>query len=429
MSACCTCSIINGRRCSTTGGGSAVACDSNPQPLGVAAPGVSAEYSRCDHVHPAQVVATPSLAQVMIVGNVSGASLVMADGHEIEGQDGAANRPPLRIIGGDCTDTGVGQGVGLFGGNGGPNGGAGANVTLSPGSSLFAGETPGAVQLAGRTVLSSPLTDAVALAAVVNDYAPAGLNESNVLRVTPAAGGTLCTGILRLAAVGFVTDFAILTVMNLSATDPLIFPAEHAGSVATARFAQDIIVPPLGSQVIIYDATSGAERWRALASTPAPLSATFESALNAAVVGSVQTTILRFNGLPTIVGVGLAAVNSATNGTSVTISQPGVYAIACWLNGDESVLRSVVAAISDNGTTGGTAIPSYAIVGMHGILRVNSSKGTGGSAACTYTRRVTAAEAAAGVVISFRASDGLAAGLPTGLLTSPAAYKIERIAA
>lgn len=102
--------------------------------------------------------------------------------------------------------------------------------------------------------------DPTTLAATENDYAPTGFASAQVIRVTPAAGGTTMTGLSGGTAARFVT------IINNGSGDTLTLKNENAGSAAANRFATpgavDLVIARNSAVELWYDSTG--PHWHAL---------------------------------------------------------------------------------------------------------------------------------------------------------------------
>ena len=89
--------------------------------------------------------------------------------------------------------------------------------------------------------------------------------------------------------------------------------------------------------------------------------------LNAALVGSVDTAVARFNGAGTFEGNGLEEATTAENGTIVTVNVPGTYAIEAAVPVDGAGTGySVHAGISRNAE--GTDLTDPPVISMTSML-------------------------------------------------------------
>jgi hypothetical protein len=144
--------------------------------------------------------------------------------------------------------------------------------------------------------------------------------------------------------------------------------------------------------------------------------------------GSTNDVVLLFTAAGTVTGptADIVETNSATDGTSVTISKAGVYLVKLYLEIVASV--TVVAGISQDQTTNlAGADPAFA---TPGVLDVQTTTLPASNLAAMSISRVifvSPEDEAAGSVIRFLASDG-SAGAPAASLTQAACYySIEQI--
>jgi hypothetical protein len=196
------------------------------------------------------------------------------------------------IRGGQATSTGTGGSLTFSGGPGGPSGGGGGGGALTcqgglpidgPGGDVIiagrdaatttaanrnggnailrAGDptgtgTPGTIQF-NDAVAENAIISPGALGATQDNWAPTGLSSCNVIRVTPAAGGTTLSGI-----VAGVSGRRIM-LCNISATDSLTL-AHDATSTNANRFLcpnnANLVIPPNGTREIWYDLTTARYR-------------------------------------------------------------------------------------------------------------------------------------------------------------------------
>ena len=98
------------------------------------------------------------------------------------------------------------------------------------------------------------------IAAQANDYAPAGIDDASIVRIT-------LTGNQALTGIAASTNGRLLILHNVDGTDTLTLKHQNAGSAASNRFilpdAVDIGVEPNEAVLLHYDATTA--RWRVLA--------------------------------------------------------------------------------------------------------------------------------------------------------------------
>ncbi len=106
-----------------------------------------------------------------------------------------------------------------------------------------------------RTGIISP----AAIAAQANDWNPTGLSGASIVRMS-ATGAQSITGMVAPGS------GAVVTLINIDASDTITLEDEHAGSSAANRFALpnglDMTVLPFASVTLWYDSTSS--RWRAI---------------------------------------------------------------------------------------------------------------------------------------------------------------------
>lgn len=100
----------------------------------------------------------------------------------------------------------------------------------------------------GPTTLPALLTPAALAAGTTHDYAPAGLEDANQLRLTADAAGSTLTGLQGMVA------NQVLVIRNISANDLTLEP-ENAGSLAPNRFAMNgtVILGAKQSVWAVYD--------------------------------------------------------------------------------------------------------------------------------------------------------------------------------
>jgi hypothetical protein len=119
----------------------------------------------------------------------------------------------------------------------------------------------GAYSAGGGATEISP----AALTASVNDYAPTGLADRVLIRLTTDGGGPYT--ITGLDATG-IAGGAEITIVNIHATDSIVFTHEDAASSAANRFDNQggfgYTAAAGGRTKFIYDATT--QRWRRFAS-------------------------------------------------------------------------------------------------------------------------------------------------------------------
>lgn len=151
----------------------------------------------------------------------------------------------------------------------------------------------------------------------------------------------------------------------------------------------------------------------------------FVSALAAARVGSASTSVLLWGTLPTMRGI--AASNSATAGTRITISRAGVYMVGLCLTVPAS--GDIEIGIGRNVAATFTADPDLAAAGILVTQRVTAPASTSIGAMIQAPIAVTQAQAAAGVEVAFCASDGSASAPAAGdIVSANTTYWIAKIA-
>jgi hypothetical protein len=137
--------------------------------------------------------------------------------------------------------------------------------------------------------------------------------------------------------------------------------------------------------------------------------------------GSTNDVVLLFNGAGTVTGptADIVETNSATDGTSITISAPGVYLVKLYVAVFE--LATVIFGISQDQTTNlAGADPAFATPGVLDVQTVTTAGVTFSGKEITRAVMVRP-EDEGGSVIRFLCSDG-SAGAPTALLTQAAVY-------
>lgn len=144
--------------------------------------------------------------------------------------------------------------------------------------------------------------------------------------------------------------------------------------------------------------------------------------------GSTNDVVLLFNAAGTVTGpaADIVETNSATDGTSVLISAPGIYLVSLYVEVVESV--TVIAGISQDQTTNlAGADPAFATPGVLDVQTMTLPASTLAGISISRAVFVSPEDADAGSTIRFLASDG-SNGAPTSALTQAACYyTIEQI--
>ena len=154
--------------------------------------------------------------------------------------------------------------------------------------------------------------------------------------------------------------------------------------------------------------------------------------LNAAVIGAVSTSVLRFNLAAVITGATPAfirATNDADLGTEVTILKSGLYSVKLYLQAAPGAFDVVYAVSQDVAVAGLTAEPTFAIAGFVDVQRtINTAVDAIVSSLELKTEIIVPHQApGTGSMIRFHAT-GPAGISPLGdLVLATAYYTVERI--
>ncbi|MCG8590652.1 MAG: hypothetical protein MJE66_15280 [Proteobacteria bacterium] len=123
----------------------------------------------------------------------------------------------------------------------------------------------------------------------------------------------------------------------------------------------------------------------------------FTAGLNASPYGSVDTTVMRFEGSGAPEGTGLSQVTTAENGTVITVEKPGMYAVQ--LRGGNGAATPLITGVTVNADAFAlTNPPNFGTAGTRDvdITEGPDAAGNAGSCALTSMVAVTAADIAAG---------------------------------
>jgi hypothetical protein len=117
------------------------------------------------------------------------------------------------------------------------------------------------VQVGQSFAYTGDISPGALAAGATANYAPAGVGTCAIMRLTPNAAGSTISGITTGA------DGRQIIIHNLSTAATItLLHDDGASSTAANRFlcpnAQSVVLPPLGSATIVYDATSS--RWRVI---------------------------------------------------------------------------------------------------------------------------------------------------------------------
>lgn len=112
--------------------------------------------------------------------------------------------------------------------------------------------TSGSFTIGGSWLASNPLTD-TAFSAQQDNYSPANLGTSSILRLSTTGGNVDLTGIAAQS------DGTIIVIRNIGAAGNIVLKNQDANSTAANEFifpgGNDVSILPDGSFVVIYDAT------------------------------------------------------------------------------------------------------------------------------------------------------------------------------
>lgn len=139
---------------------------------------------------------------------------------------------------------------------------AGGNVNVIPGTAASGG-SEGMTRLLSAVSLTSAISPSALAAGDTANYNPTGLGAATVLRLTPDAGGTSAlSGIIPTAGGSVGAGGRLLVIANIGAAALQL--THDATSTAANRFicpnGANLAIPPNGTRMAIYDATSS--RWR-----------------------------------------------------------------------------------------------------------------------------------------------------------------------
>lgn len=146
--------------------------------------------------------------------------------------------------------------------------------------------------------------------------------------------------------------------------------------------------------------------------------------------GSTNDVVLLFGSAGTVSGptADIVETNSATDGTSVTLTAPGVYIAKLFLQVNAATSLSIIAGLSVDQTTNlAAANPAFA---TPGVIAVRSyTLPTAEDYACEIAAAIMVRpeDESSGRVVRFLASDG-SAGAPSSILTAASCYyTIEQV--
>lgn len=159
---------------------------------------------------------------------------------------------------------------------------------------------------------------------------------------------------------------------------------------------------------------------------PLPPASVRVDGLDVALVGAVDTAILRGGSSVVTEGTAISLVTNADNGSVFTIRERGVYMALLWANHDEPPARTAVGVSLNTDAAGLTADPTTAVVGM--LDAYDQSLAVGSSARASLhsclSFRVRPQEIAAGIatggegaLLRFHGTDGVggAPGITSGI--------------
>lgn len=158
--------------------------------------------------------------------------------------------------------------------------------------------------------------------------------------------------------------------------------------------------------------------------------------LVAGKTGAVNTAVLLWSGAPAedIGGDNVVDTNDADDGTTIVISQPGIYVaeLDVLIVGDAAANPTL--GISKNVAVGGlTAVPAYATAGMLKVLPTTQPAATDVPQSVSAVFEVTDQEARAvaggitGAIIRFHAAIAGPAAPGAGLAATPARYSVRAL--
>lgn len=157
--------------------------------------------------------------------------------------------------------------------------------------------------------------------------------------------------------------------------------------------------------------------------------ATFDSrvnydTLNAAVVGSAATAVLRFTDPPALRGVGLVDATTAADGTIVIVTKPGLYLVEVAITKGDITTPAPTAVTKNTDAAALTANVVPTIVGKEKFVRAGT---TATNIVLSTMVDVTGAEASngAGALIRVHCNDG--AGGAAVLTIAEAQLKVRRV--
>lgn len=151
--------------------------------------------------------------------------------------------------------------------------------------------------------------------------------------------------------------------------------------------------------------------------------------LNAALVGSTDTSVLRMEGTPVVVGTAITPTTTAANGTIFAITQRGLYEAS--LIGFVAAADGTAYGVSKNATGSVlTTAPSVLQAGMLEAATVLPAAASGPVIKLAVTFAVTGAEAAAagGALIRFHAQDDTGGTPPAEINLDSLLVRVTRLA-
>ncbi len=154
----------------------------------------------------------------------------------------------------------------------------------------------------------------------------------------------------------------------------------------------------------------------------------FSAGLNAAPYGSVDTTVMRFEGTGVPQGTGLAQVTTAENGTIVTVQKPGLYAVQ--LRGGNGAATPLITGVTVNADAFAlTNAPNFGTPGTRDvdITEGTDAPGNAGSCALTSMVAVTAEDIAAGEAAGANGAQLRVHGSGGGIVTGTASLQVRRV--
>lgn len=154
----------------------------------------------------------------------------------------------------------------------------------------------------------------------------------------------------------------------------------------------------------------------------------FSAGLDAALYGAVDTTVMRFVGTGSPMGTGLAQATTADNGTIVTVSRAGLYAVQ--LRGNNTANGTLITGITVNCDAFAlTNPPNFGTAGTRDVDVTEGQDAAGNGASCALTSLVSVSNAdiRAGIAAGAAGAQLRVHGSGGGISQGTASLQIRRV--